>query len=715
MKPKPQNKILARTPPDGFIGREAEIERLLAFSFGAEPSILSILAAPSSGASELLRQTYDRLFSTQTKALPFYFEIKKSDRNLRAVAARFAHEFLMQAVAFHRQDASILRLAPSPEELARRAPAADAAWMDDAVEAFGRAHELKGRAFVRNCLGVPLRASARRVRTVLIVDGTHELQGFEDGMSFLEDLADISEAANLIVAGHRRFLYGKFRSEMLALENLNSAQAGLLCQRLSKNHDVAINDQTRDLIAVQVDGEPFAITALLEAAAAKGLDLDTFERVERVYTDEIMGGQIGRKIANSFADAVPEKEKLDAFIVGISDGGPVAYSILQYRSEVDDAAISRLNSLELVNSDGFALSLNSARNLVADYVRSFARLAHGGARALVVGELLSANVRRAPDLMATAYRKDSRLDLKGLLLAFRGKGVATALLDYRKFKIDLKGLDDAEIVEKVSDTEDRTRLPRISYCADAAFFSWEFGELASEVNAVIGLGIDGDMRDVAIIAAEIDSKLEVTRDVTDVWHGRLTTAAENCGFENYRIWLVAKEGFDEAASKVLADQDAIGSSRKQALLLATSLDVPVAKKKPVEEYELVVPMSDDSEIVSSRVVDEIAQKHGISPKAINQIKTALVEACINAAEHGLSPDRKIYQRFAIENGALVITVSNRGIRLLDKKVPSEEPEGGRRGWGLKLMRGLMDDVKIEDTDDGTRVTLTKHLASSPKP
>src|SRR3982751_503442 len=162
MKPKPQTKILARIPSDAFIGREAEIERLLAFSFAPEPSILSVLATPSSGASELLRQTYDRLFSTQTKVLPFYFEIRKSDANLRGVAARFAHEFLMQAVAFRRQDPSILRLAPSPEELARRAPTADAPWIDDAVEAFGRSREMKGRAFVRNCLGIPLRASAKK-------------------------------------------------------------------------------------------------------------------------------------------------------------------------------------------------------------------------------------------------------------------------------------------------------------------------------------------------------------------------------------------------------------------------------------------------------------------------------------------------------------------------------------------------------------------------
>ena len=40
-----------------------------------------------------------------------------------------------------------------------------------------------------------------------------------------------------------------------------------------------------------------------------------------------------------------------------------------------------------------------------------------------------------------------------------------------------------------------------------------------------------------------------------------------------------------------------------------------------------------------------------------------------------------------------------------------DTDEGRRGWGLKLMRGLMDDVKVEQTDDGTRITMVKYLRS----
>jgi serine/threonine-protein kinase RsbW len=97
------------------------------------------------------------------------------------------------------------------------------------------------------------------------------------------------------------------------------------------------------------------------------------------------------------------------------------------------------------------------------------------------------------------------------------------------------------------------------------------------------------------------------------------------------------------------------------------------------------------------------------PKAINQIKTALVEACINATEHSLSPDRKIYQKFSVEADKIIVTISNRGLRLTDVKIEEIKPEAGRRGWGLKLMKTLMDEVKIEQVDDGTRTSMTKYL------
>ena len=123
-------------------------------------------------------------------------------------------------------------------------------------------------------------------------------------------------------------------------------------------------------------------------------------------------------------------------------------------------------------------------------------------------------------------------------------------------------------------------------------------------------------------------------------------------------------------------------------------------------------------MIAANAVEQIARRIAFRPEAINQIKTALIEACINAAEHSLSPDRKIYQRFRVENDRLVVTVASRGVVPASLAVQNGQEVDGRsekedaksrRGWGLKLIQTLMDEVEFERVDDGTQLRMTKYL------
>jgi serine/threonine-protein kinase RsbW len=127
-------------------------------------------------------------------------------------------------------------------------------------------------------------------------------------------------------------------------------------------------------------------------------------------------------------------------------------------------------------------------------------------------------------------------------------------------------------------------------------------------------------------------------------------------------------------------------------------------------------MGDDNELLAASIVEQFARRLNFRPEAINQIKTAIVEACINAAEHSLSPEGKIYQRFRVENDKLVITISSRGVVPTNQTLGMGKQTAGdiesldeRRGWGLKLIRSLMDEVEFERVDDGTSLRMTKYL------
>jgi serine/threonine-protein kinase RsbW len=163
---------------------------------------------------------------------------------------------------------------------------------------------------------------------------------------------------------------------------------------------------------------------------------------------------------------------------------------------------------------------------------------------------------------------------------------------------------------------------------------------------------------------------------------------------------------------------AFGSSRQQLELLSSRLgETPrshVVQTPDPDEFLMVVPMGEDNELIAANTAEQIAKRLTFRPEAINQIKTAIVEACINASEHSFSPDRKIYQRFRVESDRLVITISSRGIvpaNLNGTSTGTEPKEAAeeRRGWGLKLIRTLMDEVEFERVDDGTSLRMTKYL------
>ncbi|HEX7531248.1 MAG TPA: ATP-binding protein, partial [Pyrinomonadaceae bacterium] len=201
---------------------------------------------------------------------------------------------------------------------------------------------------------------------------------------------------------------------------------------------------------------------------------------------------------------------------------------------------------------------------------------------------------------------------------------------------------------------------------------------------------------------------------------RLASLARECGFGRVRLWLVAPEGFSTAACELLNKREAFGSSRRQVDLMTARIRSAAKEKEESRpnEYEMVIPMGADTELIAAHTVEQIARRVHFGPEAINQIKTALIEACINAAEHSLSPDRKIYQRFRVESDRLVVTVASRGVVPASLVGQNGQQAGGRdekddaqsrRGWGLKLIQTLMDEVEFERVDDGTQLRMTKYL------
>ncbi|MBS1795057.1 MAG: ATP-binding protein [Acidobacteria bacterium] len=726
-----REKILANLAAEDFIGRSLEADAIRRHAAEARRAAgMIVAAAPGLGVSELLRQTYDQLFHEQGEIIPFYFALRKSDRTARRAATRFLQNFLRQTVAFRRQDSRILEASCDFDELAELALPSDGYWIDRLIESCRTESRLNhDQAFVQNCLSAPLRALSNGARVFVMIDDLHEAEYFTGAVDFVEELNEIFARTGtpFVFGGRRRFPFGRNASdfERVRLETLSFADAGLLVETLAARDGVAINEQTRDLIAVQFDGNPLFIRLLIRAASEKEAALDSFQKVEKLYADELFGGRIAKFYDAIFDRVVPKTEVQKNVLSLLFDAQSVEHEkthieTWQSRTGLDDADFAR--TMRLLNT-GEVLRLTSnlvepmGENLIlGDYTAARFRLEIVlQNRALTVGETLTEFLKRAPRLMADFYRKNSALGLRELLGVFACQPVPRSLLDYPLFRDELKGAPDDEVLRALRETGDRIVLPQVVYTAHTVAFYAPISQFVERERSAVALGfIESKYTDddeTVWIAAEIDSKLEASKELTEFWCDRLEMVALMCNFINYKLWLVAPEGFAPDAVEVLRQRGAFGASRRQVELLVEFLGAKDAlgAKTKANEYEMVVPMGDDTELIAAQTVEEIARRHHFAPKAINQIKTALVEACINAAEHSHSPDRKIYQKFAIEDDRIVVTVSNRGLRLADRKAQEIAPADGRRGWGLKLMKTLMDEVKFEQTDDGTRISMTKYL------
>ena len=136
----------------------------------------------------------------------------------------------------------------------------------------------------------------------------------------------------------------------------------------------------------------------------------------------------------------------------------------------------------------------------------------------------------------------------------------------------------------------------------------------------------------------------------------------------------------------------------------------------LREVTLTLPMLPDMEIAASKTATAMAEFMHMSSDRIDEVRMAVVEACINSFEHSRASDRKVYITFSVLGGRkperLQIVIRDTGVGFnpgtvakptIEEKLKAEN----KRGWGLQIIQGLMDDVEISSTDQGTTIVMTK--------
>ena len=133
------------------------------------------------------------------------------------------------------------------------------------------------------------------------------------------------------------------------------------------------------------------------------------------------------------------------------------------------------------------------------------------------------------------------------------------------------------------------------------------------------------------------------------------------------------------------------------------------------EVTLNIPIHPNMELVAAHTASIIAEIMDFEETHIDEIQLAIIETCINAFEHSNSRDSKVTVTYVLTDDELQLKITDHGTgfgaeqtNLLTGEARARAMQ--KRGWGLEIIREMMDEVEIDSGDEGTTITMLKKRA-----
>jgi anti-sigma regulatory factor (Ser/Thr protein kinase) len=159
------------------------------------------------------------------------------------------------------------------------------------------------------------------------------------------------------------------------------------------------------------------------------------------------------------------------------------------------------------------------------------------------------------------------------------------------------------------------------------------------------------------------------------------------------------------------------SAGSGAAIVADQLDAERDAETTILEFE--VPGEPGNERIAMDRVAAAVEPLGLEPARLERLKTAVSEATMNAIEYGSgsSPDIPVQIAVASSNGELHVRITDRALGGPIPGADAEQPDleaklaglQKARGWGLFLIRNMVDRVDVIPGDGRQTVTLTLAL------
>lgn len=710
--------------PERFFGRIEELQLLRHQARSlvrGEGRSRIICARPGLGKTALLRQWHSRLF-LEGEIFPFWFGFPHETEDRPTLANDFVIALAQQALAFRRRDPLLLTRTLPPAELAeglRSSWGSGGVLLSEALS--GIDHRSRSQAALSWAALVPHRlATLTGTKVLCFLDDVGNLATARGNHPWPAE-ATASAVAPALAAFEDECLvarvFGNASAAQITFDTLaplSLEASARLARHLARTAGLNLAEQAVAALAGESAGSPFYLGVLVRALA-DGTGTGAID-VARAAAAAACEGELARYWVELLTSAIPDR-RIRATALEILtycmregaeslDAGRLPALMLKSESEVESAlaglakaGVIRVGCTSIVVDEDPVLH-DVVQGL---YRREFGRMSP----ATVVATLAAEKVRNAPSVRRRLWREAFRGALRGILGVWNGQQVPAALFD-------------AAVFRKPPDS-DLITLPQV-----VAVTSGHVGNGVSlpglEVDALAwGLRAEAGTpdADVAWVARLLpggsggsEQLMQFDRDIA-----ALQTAGELPATRVVR-WAILEAPLDGAGELAATRLRLSTSTWPQLETLATLLGAalvlsppaPVAAADPAFEIELVIPRIADIELVAARALEQLAEILAIDTVVTGRLKVAVVEACINAFEHAGTADGRVRLMFSVRGGRLLMRVENRGRTLAalpSPAAPGREAHG--RGWGLTLIRELVDEVALEPREDGVSLLMVKHL------
>ena len=134
------------------------------------------------------------------------------------------------------------------------------------------------------------------------------------------------------------------------------------------------------------------------------------------------------------------------------------------------------------------------------------------------------------------------------------------------------------------------------------------------------------------------------------------------------------------------------------------------------KLKITLPKIPDIELVAVEGLERMGQYLGIDENIIGEAKIVVTEAIINGFEHSGTENQHVNIEFRMTKEELTILVADQGkgfnpAEIEEPAISKKITSNNKRGWGIKLMKSLSDDLKIESGPTGTKISIVKKLTS----